>query len=169
LIPEGTLATLPLPVPESVTVNANVVAVLNVAVTASAAFIVTTHDPVPWHAPLQPANDEPVPADAVSVTCWPLLKFAEQPVPPPVVHLMPVGLLVTVPLPVPASVKVSANVAVLVNVAVTERPLICETGILNEQVGFVVQGNVNPEAPEAAQPANVEPLVGVAVSVMGQL
>ena len=49
------------------------VEVLNVATTDSAAFIVTTHVPVPEHpAPLQPANAEPEPGVAVSVTTVPL-------------------------------------------------------------------------------------------------
>ena len=41
---------------------------LNVAVTDLAAFIVTVHVPVPVHAPLHPANEEPVAAAAVNVT-----------------------------------------------------------------------------------------------------
>ena len=36
-----------------------------------ACVIVTTHGPVPVHAPLQPVNDEPVDAAAASVTIWP--------------------------------------------------------------------------------------------------
>ncbi len=52
--------------------NVNV-AVLNVATTDSAAFIVTTHVPVPEQpAPLQPANAEPVAGAAVNVTTVPL-------------------------------------------------------------------------------------------------
>ena len=41
---------------------------VNVAVTACAAVIVTTHEPVPEHAPLQPLNVSPEPGVAVSVT-----------------------------------------------------------------------------------------------------
>jgi len=53
-------------------VNVNV-ETLNVAVTDSAAFIVTTHVPVPEHpAPLHPANAEPDAGVAVSVTTVPL-------------------------------------------------------------------------------------------------
>lgn len=108
VIPAGLLDTVPVPVPASVTFNANVVAALNVAVTLSAAFIVIVQVPVPLHAafPLQPANTVPVLAEAVSVTGAPLLKFAEQ----VLGQEMPAGLLVTVPaVPVPASVTVSAN------------------------------------------------------------
>jgi hypothetical protein len=47
--------------------------VLNVAVTDCAALIVTEQVPVPEQAPLHPANVEPVPATAVSVTGVPLL------------------------------------------------------------------------------------------------
>jgi hypothetical protein len=46
--------------------------VLNVAVTERDAVIDTVQLPVPLHAPLQPANDEPLAADAVSVTEVPL-------------------------------------------------------------------------------------------------
>ena len=42
--------------------------VLKVAVTLRATVIANTHDPVPVHAPLQPANAEPVAAAAVRVT-----------------------------------------------------------------------------------------------------
>ena len=46
--------------------------VLNVAVTARAAVIDSAQVPVPVHAPLQPANVEPLAAAAVSVTAVPL-------------------------------------------------------------------------------------------------
>ncbi len=45
---------------------------LNVAVTERAAVIDTVQAPVPEHAPLQPANVEPLAAAAVSVTDVPL-------------------------------------------------------------------------------------------------
>ena len=65
---------MPVPVPASVTVKANCAGVgLNVAVTDFAALIVTEQLPVPVQAPLHPANVEPVPAAAVSVTGVPLL------------------------------------------------------------------------------------------------
>lgn len=117
LMPGGLLVTVPLPFPASLTVSVKFdVLVLKVAVTACAAFIVTTQEPVPEHAPLQPANVEPVAAVGVSVTMVPLAKFAEQ----VVGQLMPVGVLITVPLPVPASVAVRVKfVGVVLNVAVT--------------------------------------------------
>ena len=46
--------------------------VLNVAVTLRAAVIASTQVPVPVHAPLQPANVEPLAAAAVNVTEVPL-------------------------------------------------------------------------------------------------
>jgi hypothetical protein len=53
--------------------GANVnVEMLNVAVTDSAALIVTTQLPVPLHAPLHPANADPAAGVAVSVTTVPL-------------------------------------------------------------------------------------------------
>ena len=65
--------TVPVPLPALVTVSANVVAVLNVAVTARAAVIDTVQAPVPEHAPPQPPNVEPLAAAGVSVTDAPLL------------------------------------------------------------------------------------------------
>ena len=52
--------------------------VLNVAVTLRAAVIDGVQVPVPVHAPLQPANVEPLDAAAVSVTEVPLAKLALQ-------------------------------------------------------------------------------------------
>ncbi len=113
-IPAGLLVTVPPPEPASVTVNAKPDA-LNVAVTDSTAFIVTTQLPVPLQAPLQPANVEPEFAVSVNVTCAPLAKFAEQ----VLGHKIPEGLLDTVPLPVPASVTVNAKFVVALNVVTT--------------------------------------------------
>lgn len=76
--------------------------VLNVAVTASAAFMVTAQLPVPVHAPLQPPNVEPTPAVCARVTSVPLAKLAAH-VPG---QVTPAGVLVTVPLPDPAFVTV---------------------------------------------------------------
>jgi hypothetical protein len=45
---------------------------LNVAVTARAAVIETVQELVPVHAPLQPANDDPLAAAAVKATEAPL-------------------------------------------------------------------------------------------------
>ncbi len=78
---------------------------MKVAVTDSAALMVTLHVPVPLQAPLQPANVEPEAALAVSTTAAPLLKLALH-VPG---QLIPLGLLVTVPLPVPARVTVMGS------------------------------------------------------------
>ena len=74
LMPAGDDVTVPVPLPARVTVAVNVVVpeVLNVAVTDRAAVIDTVHVLVPLHAPLQPANVEPLAAAAVSVTDAPL-------------------------------------------------------------------------------------------------
>ena len=61
--------TLPLPVPAPVTVT---VVRLKVAVTDSAALIVTAHAPVPVQAPLQPAKAEPAGALGVKFTVVPV-------------------------------------------------------------------------------------------------
>ncbi len=77
---------------------------LNVAVTLFAPSIVTVHVVfVPEHAPLQPANTDPLAGVAVSVTLVPELNDAEQVLP----QFIPDGLLVTVPLPVPVFVTES--------------------------------------------------------------
>src|SRR5262245_63719176 len=129
------------------------VTVLNVAVTVRAWVMATVQAPVPVHAPLQPANVDPVAALAVSVTLVPLAKLAFC-----VVHvvpqLMPAGLDVTVPVPVPALFSVSVwFVATVLNVASTERACVLAT--------------VKPPVPVHAplQPANVDPLAADAVSV----
>ena len=69
-MPAGFDVTVPVPVPALVTVSANeLVVVLKVAVTLRAAVIDTVQVPVALvHAPLQPANVEPLAAAAVSVT-----------------------------------------------------------------------------------------------------
>ena len=78
---------------------------LKVAVTVLAAFMVTTHEPVPVHAPPHPAKADPAAGVAVSVTELLAAKLAEQ-APP---QSMPVGEEVTVPLPVPALVTPRAK------------------------------------------------------------
>jgi hypothetical protein len=70
--PAGDEVTVPAPVPALVTLSANVEAALKVAVTARAAVIDTVQAPVPVHAPLQPANAEPLAAVTLSVTEVPL-------------------------------------------------------------------------------------------------
>jgi hypothetical protein len=126
LMPVGLDVTVPLPVPARVTASAKLEEPLNVAVTARAAVIDTVQVPVPEHAPLQPANDEPLEAAAVSVTEAPLAMFALQVEP----QLMPPVFDVTVPEPVPALLTVSANVLVLlVKAAVTDRAAVIETAI----------------------------------------
>lgn len=145
---EALQLTAPYAVPFNATVTVSFVVVLKVAVTDSAAFIVSWHVPVPPQAPLQPANVEPDPGVGVSVTTVPLLKFA--------VHVLgqeiPLGELVTVPVPVPAVETVSGKVEIL-NVAVTD----------SADVIVTTQLPVPLQAP--LQPANTDPLVGTSVSV----
>ena len=69
LIPAGLEVTVPVPVPIFVIASANEDELLNVAVTLRAAVMDTVQVPVTLvHAPLQPANVEPLAAAAVSVT-----------------------------------------------------------------------------------------------------
>jgi hypothetical protein len=150
LMPVGDDVTVPVPVPAFVTASEKVDAPLNVAVTARAAVIDVVQAPVPVHAPLQPANVEPLAATAVSVTDVPLAKFALQVAP----QSTPAGDEVTVPAPLPAFVTASANVvAELLNVAVTERAAVIDT----------VHAAVPVHAP--LQPANVEPVAAAGVRV----
>jgi hypothetical protein len=81
--------------------------VLNVAVTDSAASIVTEQLATPVHAPVQPANVEPEFGTWASATDVPLAKLAAH-VPG---HAIPAGVLVTVPPPDPAMVTVSVKFA----------------------------------------------------------
>ena len=62
--------TSPVPEPEGITVSVCWTSV-KVAVTSSAASVVTVHPPVPAHAPLQPVNVESPIGVAVSVTMSP--------------------------------------------------------------------------------------------------
>jgi hypothetical protein len=151
LMPDGEEVTVPVPVPARVTVRVWVVAlVLKVAVTDRAAVIETVQVPVPVQAPLQPANVEPLAAEAVSVTEVPLAKLALHVLP----QLIPVGDELTVPVPVPARVTVRVWVVALVlKVAVTDFAAVIGT----------VQVPVPVQAP--LQPANVEPLAAEAVRV----
>ena len=123
--------------------------VLNVAVTLRA-WLINTEQVVPVQAPLQPANVEPVAAAAVSVTVVVLEKLAEQAEP----QLTPVGDDVTVPAPVPALVTVSVKLpGAVLNVAVT----FCDCDMVTMHWPVPVQAPL--------QPANVEPVAGVALSV----
>lgn len=115
-MPAGVLVMVPAPVPVTVTVSVADVGLLKVAVTEEFALRVRTHEPVPLHAPDQPAKVIPVVGVAVSVTTVPVVNVALHIAP----QSMPLGLLLTVPVPVPArtTVRVS-DVTVLLNVAMT--------------------------------------------------
>jgi hypothetical protein len=119
LIPAGVLATVPVPVPASVTVTASLMtdAGLKVAVTESVAVRVTLQVAAPVHAPPQPAKALLVPGVSLSVIWVFGGKLAEQ----VVGQLIPAGLLVTVPVPAPAMVTVIASLgAVLVPLRPTQ-------------------------------------------------
>jgi hypothetical protein len=123
---------------------------LNVAVTALAASIVTEQVPVPVHAPLQLANVDPVEGAAVKVTLSPWAKLPVH----ETVQLIPDGVLVTVPLPVPAMVSVSANVGLRSKVAVT---------VVSAPIAKV-QG-ASPEQPPPLHPMKTDPTDDAAVNV----
>jgi hypothetical protein len=149
LIAPGLDVTVPPPVPTRVTLSVNRWSV-KAAVTPTAAVIVVVQVPVPVQPPpVQPVKVDPVAGVAVSVTAWLKLKSALHVAP----QLMPAGLDVTVPAPVPAFVTVNLN-RWSVKVAVTPTAAVI----------VVVQVPV-PVQPPPVQPANVEPVAGVAVSV----
>ena len=97
LMPEGVLATLPLPVPLKATANTG--EALKLAITEVFCVSVTLQTPVPLQAPDHPAKKKLAAGDAVSVTWVPLEKLALQDWP----QLMPAGLLLTVPPPPPTA------------------------------------------------------------------
>jgi hypothetical protein len=121
---------------------------VNVAVTEVLPFMVRTHGAVPVQPPPdQPANDEPVDGDAVSVTPVPAGYTSVQSAP----QLIPAGVLVIVPVPVPFFITV--KVAWL-NVATTET------------AAFTVTTHAPvPLHPPPDQPEKNEPVVGDAVNV----
>jgi hypothetical protein len=137
LIPAGELVTVPPPAPALETVSV-CEELLNVAGTFWAAFIVTTHVPVPEQPPpLQPAKVDPAEGNAVNVTTVAVAKLALQVAP----QLMPAGKLVTVPPPVPALLTVSvwptcmvtfvaADAMPFVTTAIVAAPSGTEAGIL---------------------------------------
>jgi hypothetical protein len=80
-----------------------VAAALKFADTVVSPLIVTLQEPVPLHAPDQPANVEADPGASVSVTTVPAGNVAWHVEP----QLMPAGLLLTAPAPVPELCTVS--------------------------------------------------------------
>jgi hypothetical protein len=102
-MPLGELVTVPVPVPAFVTVSVTGGMVLNVAVTAVCAFMVTVQLPVPVQAPPDhPAKVDPAAGVAVRATTTPLAKLAVQ----AEGQLIPDGELTTVPDPEPVTVAV---------------------------------------------------------------
>jgi hypothetical protein len=110
-IPAGLELTAPVPVPDRLTLSEKRIgALLNVAVTDCAAFIVSVQAPVPEHpAPLQPPKVEPESGEAVSVITVPT-EYELLQVPP---QAIPAGLEITVPVPVPVFVRDSEKVGAL--------------------------------------------------------
>jgi hypothetical protein len=95
-------------------------AVLNVAVTVVAVFIVTAQVAVPPHAPLQPAKTEPDAAFAVSFVRVPGATASVQSLP----HAIPARELFTVPEPVPFFVTDSVRAVPAVAEPLTPREMV---------------------------------------------
>src|SRR5258706_383983 len=149
LIPGTSEVTVPVPLPVLITVS---VCVINakVAVTAFAAFIVTTQVPVPLHpAPLQPVNVEPLFGAAVRVTTVPELKSDAHVAP----QLITFPFDVTVPVPLPDFATLREYVTGA-NVAVTA----LTWSIVTTHVPV-------PLHPSPLHPVNTDSAAGVAVSV----
>src|SRR5262245_6557711 len=148
-MPDGALETVPVPLPDFVTVSAKA-GKLSVAVTDVAALIVTLQVPVPAQPPpFQPVKSEPAAGVAVSVTVVPFVNPKAHVVP----HVMPAGALATVPDPEPLLLTVSVKDC-SANVAVTLWAALIVT----------VQAVAVPVQPPL-QPVNVEPAAGAAVRV----
>jgi hypothetical protein len=147
LTPAGTLITVPAPLPAKLTVTVLVFAV-NVAVTLTDALPPSVQLPVPVQPPLQPANVDPLAGVAVKVTDVPAGYVALHVGP----QLIPAGLLPTLPLPVPATFT-----AMVLGFAVKVAVTLADPFPPSAQVPVPVQPPL--------QPANVDPLAGVAVSV----
>ena len=146
--PDGVDVTVPVPVPSRATVSANESSA-KLAVTLRDWLIETVHDSdVPVHAPLQPANLEPVAGTALSVTEVPAFRTLLQVLP----QSMPAAPALTTPLPTPVLVTDSVY-GMAVKVAVTLRASLIVS----------VQAPVPVQAP--LQPEKVEPMAVVGVSV----
>lgn len=149
-MPTGLLVTVPLPVPDLLTLNTKVWA-LKSAMTEVAAVMSTVHVPVPEHpAPLQPVKVDPVSAVAVNETLVLDGNEYEQDDP----QSIPVGLLITVPLPVPPLLTFNVYEVDMSKLAVTEMA----------SVMLTVQTPV-PVQPPPLHPVNVDPLPATAVRV----
>jgi hypothetical protein len=148
-MPAGLLVTCPAPVPFSAIVKVAGTAV-KLAVTFSAALIVTAQTPVPLHAPLHPAKVEPSAGVAVSITWVPDWKLALQMEP----QLIPDGVLVTVPEPVPVEATERLKLGIAIKVAVTLSAAL----IVTAQVPV-------PLHPAPLQPEKLDPAAAEAVSI----
>jgi hypothetical protein len=152
LIPEGLLATVPVPVPARISVSTGALwVVLKLAVTCWLALSVNVQvGLLPLQPPVHPTKDEFAPAVAVSVTSVPLAKLALQ----VGAQLIPEGVLATVPVPAPTRLTVSTT-AVVLKLAVT-----CWLAL-----SVSVQVALLPLQLPPDHPAKVEFALAVAVSV----
>ena len=108
LTPAGLLVTVPVPPPAVVTVNTSPTRTLKVAVTVALALRVGLQVEVPEQPPpVQPPNEELLPAVEVSVSGVFGGKLAEQPAVEPAAQLIPAGLLMTIPVPSPTTATVN--------------------------------------------------------------
>jgi len=118
-MPPGELLTVPVPLPMSLAVRGAVLGgALKLADTVWAPFITTTQEPVPEHAPDQPAKVEPPVPFADKVTETPLANSSRHVVP----QSMPEGLLVMTPLPAMLTDKTAGGGGVSVGDGVEELP-----------------------------------------------
>lgn len=154
-IPVGEEATVPLPVPERATDNANMLGGVTekFAVTTASPLTVTTHGPVPLHPPpVHPSNWDVPLGVAVNVTDCPTAKFSEQSAP----QEIPAGDEVIVPPPKPVfSTKKLLSVA-----AGLEKLAVTVLSASKETTHVPV-----PEHPPPDHPEKTIPVSGSAVRV----
>jgi len=113
---------------------------------------VTEHEPVPEHAPPQPAKDVPAGAFAVSVTTLFSTNDALQPAPPDELQeLIPLGELLTVPAVGPVTLTESANVGNRSNFAPTDEVVV---PTVNWHVPVPEHGPVHPAKDDVAESAD---------------
>jgi len=164
LMPAGVETTVPVPVPvlatESTMVAAVVAAVKLAEQVDGAPRTICVVEAEPAQLPDQPEKVEPVAGTAVMVTAVLSGNATAQMVP----QEIPAGLDVTTPLPVPASV--TFRLAVVAGGGVVAATTAAKVAV---QLAFsdsvpVKLVDVPEQCPD--QPLNVEPLAGVAASVM---
>jgi hypothetical protein len=147
-MPDGIDVTFPDPVPDFMTVSANVGMVVKLAVTVLFAVIVTLHAVDPAHAPLQPLNTYPSRAVAVRETVALNAYIA--------MHVGPQLMLLSV-------VETTSPPALGLTVTVSEYVAVANVGCTVLSVDIVTEQRFPLTESHPDQPANVDPCPAVGV------